>query len=759
MQYGSIHLKNETVAAFPCYPVSRGIPLPAAWAVRSPDEVTLRDGQGRALPSAGTVLQRRPDGSVEWMLADFMLDFAPEQSHDVTIEHGPNPGIVPAHPVQVEESADSITLSNGITTVVLNRCGSLIRSMTMHGRPIVGPADRVDLETVDMEGKVYRSSVGPGWAGVVERRTPLRATVRLDGRHVARDGSTLLDFTLRFTLCAGRADLTIMHTFVCREPSAGPMDIKAMRLVMPTRMDPAAKKLVRQAHHGRSWWPRGWTISENVEVVASSVNDVNRYAAAYKPYQQGALFVRSLSAFRENRGDYPFYIDPSGGTEFRAEHMVGGVRQISPFIGWQQDDLTLVLSARWWQQLHPKSLSLDESVMAFSVWPEWATPMRIVQGVSKSHTIWITGEPRALSVDEAEQKMLQWQVMCQEPIAVSLDSAWPAYCEVLDCQHLLRYQPEKYPVLESRLRGVVPGEPSRFTYARHGASGMFNFGDCGGAGGFTNNEDDLRCLVPLLEYLRTGQVHALDFATEAVEHYMEVDFCAFSSSPRKHGGLIPHTADHFIGEVYPSHQWAEGILAYYYITGDPRARQVVLAVGDLQCWWAANELESVVCDGREAGIPLVNLAAAYRLEPDEKYVRAAWTIIENFQKKWYERWGDLKYPYPQGGFLKWTTGYGDWSTYYGLYRMWEVTRDERIRTLLVALLEKFVKQPERFGIDDPRAMDFFAVWAYLELTGDESVLATLKAPIDNFLQKGGHASRRLHFLGYLDRRGDPRLQL
>ncbi|MHB9106444.1 MAG: exo-rhamnogalacturonan lyase family protein [Armatimonadota bacterium] len=759
MQHGLIHLHNETVTVFPRYPISRGMPLPAEWAVEEPDEVSLRDEQGNVLPSAGKVLQRRPDGSIEWLLADFILDFDAEQSHTVSIEHSPNPHVPVAHPVTVTEEAETVTLSNGITTIVLNRKGKLIRHLVMHGKELIGDGDRADLETVDMEGKVYRASVSDGYTVTVERSSYIRATVLVEGTHAARDGVTFLDFALRFTLGADRADLALQHTFFCREPSTGPIEVKGIRLVLPTRMEPDAKKLFRQSHHGRSWWPRGFEVRENVEIAASSVSDLNNYAAGYKPYRMGALFLRNFSSLKENTGEYPFYINPKGGTEFRADYMTGGVRQISPFVGWQQPDFTLVLSLRWWPQLHPKSVSIDEHLLTIAIWPEWATPMRIVQGVSKSHTIWLTGEPKALTVEEAEQHMLQWQVMFQEPVAVSLDPEWPAHCAVLDLQHMIRYQPHKYPKLEETLGRVVPGEPSRFTYARHVGSGMFNFGDAGGEGGFTNNEDDYRCFVPLLEYLRSGRVFALDFGTEAVEHYMEVDYCAYSTEPRKHGGLIPHTVDHFFGEVYPSHQWAEGILAYYFLTGDERARKVVLSVGNLQCWWVEHLLDAVVCDGREAGIPLVNLAAAYRLDPDEKYVQAAWTIIENFQQKWYEMWGDLKYPYPQGSFLKWTTGYGDYSTYYGMYRIWEVTGDEKIKMLLVALLDKLVNDPTRFGTDDSRTMDFFAVWAYIHLTGDDSPLETLRDQINNFLKKGGHAMRRLHFLGYLDRQGDPRLRL
>jgi hypothetical protein len=84
--------------------------------------------------------------------------------------------------------------------------------------------------------------------------------------------------------------------------------------------------------------------------------------------------------------------------------------------------------------------------------------------------------------------------------------------------------------------------------------------------------------------------------------------------------------------------------------------------------------------------------------------------------------------------------------------MWEVTGDEEIKTLLVELVKKMMV-PERFSIDDSRMMDFMAVWAYIHLTGDKSPLETLKAPIENFLIKGGHEMRRLEFLKVLDEEG------
>lgn len=752
MERGEIRLNNETVAKFDNYLVHRGFPLPPG-RVRDVDQVRVVDAAGQSVPSEATVLQRRPDGSIEWAVLDILGSWASEEKKTFFVEPGANPRTPVEHPVVVHENDEMVVMSNGITGISISkRGGSLFRGLFMHNKPIVGPTDKVDLEVVNMDGKVFRASVAKSFQVTIEHNNRLRTVVKIEGKHTARDGSTFLDFALRVTLTANRADLEFQHTFFCREAVNGVVEVKAIRFVMPTGMNPDAAKLVRQAHHGHTFFPRPVEFTENVEIVASSVNDVDQYTRDYKYAKMGTLFLRNYSSLREGGTFYPFHMKPQGGSEFRADYMTGGVRQIYPWLAWRQEDMTLVFAMRYWKQLHPKSVTIDESVMTVSIWPDWSVPMQLVSGVSKSHRFFLTGEPRKMQHDECEAHALQWEVQGVEPLNVSIDPAWSAYCEVIDCHRLLRCQPKKYAALEHRIT-ATGGEPSRFTYARNSPVGMFHFGDHSyGDRSWGNNEDDGSVFVPLRDYLRTGQAFHFDHGYEKGEHYMEVDFCEWSTDPRQNGGLIPHTVDHFIGNVYPSHMWAEGILAFYYLTGDPRARNVVIRVGDNNIHWATNVMEAVACDGRESGIPLVNLAAAYRLTRDEKYIAAAKLIISAFHKKWYDQWGDLKYPYPQGGHLMWTTGYGDYSSYYGLFRIWEVTGDEEVKQLLIKLLKPMMS-PERFSVNDGRMMDFFAVWAYIHLTGDKSVLTTLKDPIANFIEKGGHPMRRLEFLDLLDREG------
>ncbi|MCC7191266.1 MAG: glycoside hydrolase family 127 protein [Phycisphaeraceae bacterium] len=755
---GEIRIYNETITPFPSYAVSRGIPLPPG-AVKDPSEISIRDKDGKSIPFGAKVLQRRPDGSIEWLLVDYSIDLAAEEEKSLFIELRPGDAPAVKNPVQVSESADSVTLTNGITTLVISRKGgSIVREWSSQGRQIVGPQDLFDLETMDTGTKIYRASLSGPLSVSVEHANPLRAVVLVEGKHTARDKSTFLDFQLRFVLTANLPDVRFEHTFLCRE-KAELVHARAIRLVTTTRMDPAARKLIRQKHHTQEYFHRPMSLEENVEVVSSSVSDLDHYERDFKPFKMGTVFIRNFNSLKEDSSKYPYHMRPDSPSKFREDYGVGAFRQIFEYLGWTSNDLSLSFSFLRWDKLHPKSIALDENRMTISIWPEWATPCRMTQGASKTHVFHITSDPRSININEVERRFNRWEMMGLDPVAISFDPAWPAHCEVLDQQHLFKYQPKKYPFLENLIEvSPAAGNPGRWTYYRLPGAGMWHFGDLGGEGGFNNNEDDGLVLFPLVDYLRTGNVYCYDYGVETAKHYMEVDFCEFSTNARQNGGLIAHTVNHFEGMAYPSHEWVEGILAYYYLTGDPRAKRTVIRVGDHYIWWANNLMSTIAVDGREAGMPLVNLAAVYRLTGDKKYLDAAFKIVDAFHRKHYEEHGELKYPYPQygnlegGSWQKNIRGYGDWSSYSGLYRLWEQSHDEKLKELLINLL-KVAVQPESFSVNDARAMDFFTVWIYMKLTGDTDVINRLGMIIPMLLKRGGHPTRRLHFLKELDERG------
>lgn len=765
MERGEIKLKNETLAVLGRYLVTRGLPLPPG-AVRKPSQVSIRDERGRVLPSEGKILQRRPDGSIEWALLDILVPLGGQEEKKIYVE--PRAAKQPSvrNPVTVRDDGKRVALSNGISTVVVSReGGSLIRKLIVNGRTLVDESHVVDLHVVDAGGKIHRASLSGAYKVTVTHANRLRTEIKVEGKHRARDGATFMDFALRFTLTAGSPDVKLEHTFYCREPREGKISIRSMKLVVPTSMDAGATKLLRQSHHGHDWTHRDVAIAENIEVVASSVGDIDNYAVGFRgatathPCAGGSVFLRNMDSLHEDWSEYPFHMRPGQGSGFRADLQITSMRQVDPVVAWKERGFTLVTTFEHFRQLHPKSIAIDENVLSYAIWPEWSVPMIVVQGVSKSHIFWITGERRALTQDDAIDVLHRWEYGYVEPVDISFDPAWFAHCEVLDCQHLLKFQPHKYPLLENLIEPAPgAGNPNRHTYDRQSAIGMFHFGDnvSPDASSCANNEDDIEVFFPLQHFLRTGQTYAWDYGKEAARHYMEVDFCEWSTDPRQDGGLIPHTGNHFIGNVYSSHQWSEGILAYYYLSGDERARNVVVRVADNHCYWIYHKTDIVCCDGREAGVPMINLAAAYRLTRNPKYIKAAKHIIQNFFLKWERKYGTFKYPYPQGTHKhphKLITGYGDWSSFAGLYRLWEATGDESFRKLGMRLLKAAI-QPGSFSLNDVRGMDFMAAWALGRMTGDmDDVLQRVRSAVPMLLRRGGHPMRRLHFLKELDERG------
>jgi hypothetical protein len=765
MMQGHIHLHNETLAALKPYLVTRGVPMPPG-AVKNPASIGAFDAKGRPLPVDARVLQRRPDGSIEWALLDIQVNLEGQETTSIAVQPtGRKPARV-VHPVMVKKQGKSLVLDNGLSRVELSsEGGSLIRKLVLSGRTILERGMTADLQVMEPGGKLYRASLAGAYKLTVTHANPLRTEVTVEGRHASRDGSTLLDFALRFELKANNPDLKIEHTFYCREPREGKIAIKAVRLVLPTTLKPDGAKVMRQLHHGHDWFHRDLALKENIELVASSTGNLDTYAASYKDgvtahaTAGGQIFLRNEGSLKENWGAYPFHMRPGQQSGFRAFNDFSHIRTMAPIFGWVSDAYTLTTAFEHFRQLHPKSIVVDEQTLTYNIWPEWATPMQLVQGVSKSHILWLRGDREALDMDGVLDVLGRWEYGYTEPVEITVDPAWFRACEALEAHQFLAYQPDKYPMLENLIE-VAPaaGNPARYTYDRQPATGMFHFG-CNvnaDATSCSNNEDDISVLFPLQHYIRTGHAYAWDYGKEAARHYMEIDFCEWSTDPRQKGGLIPHTGHHYVGNVYPSHQWAEGLLAYYYLSGDERARKAVIAVGDNQVYWAFNKIDCVCCDGREAGMPLVNLAAAYRLTRDERYIEAARHIIKNFYLRWIKAYGEFKYPYPQGTAKhphKLITGYGDWSSFSGLYRLFEVTGKAEFKNLAVRLLKTAVT-PGGFSLNDVRGMDFFAAWILGRLTNDmDGVLKTVQAAVPMLLRRGGHPIRRLHVLKELDERG------
>jgi hypothetical protein len=192
--------------------------------------------------------------------------------------------------------------------------------------------------------------------------------------------------------------------------------------------------------------------------------------------------------------------------------------------------------------------------------------------------------------------------------------------------------------------------------SRPEAMGMMHFGDAPDAGytdqgrgaGSTvwvNNEYD-RAHACTLFYALTGERRALEAALVAARHWLDVDLCHYSPDPLHHGGLRIHTAHHVTGGVTPSHEWVEGFLDYYYLTGRKEGLEgaEMVAANILRHLERPRMRQPGAAQAREGGWAMRALVAMVQATGESIYRKALHDLVEVFLA-WPEQYGGMLAPY------------------------------------------------------------------------------------------------------------------
>ncbi|MEV6969920.1 hypothetical protein AB0M47_32880 [Hamadaea sp. NPDC051192] len=149
-----------------------------------------------------------PDGSIKWTAHAISPAGPPLSAYELM------PGVepsLPAEPVTVTRTGDEVLVRTGAVTWTL-RAPAVIASIEHDGREIVRDVRTVSLRQDgpdDDGGRERTRTTGTVETITVEQDGPIRAVVRLDGRH-----GDWLPFHLRLYFYAGQSDVRVMHTFV-----------------------------------------------------------------------------------------------------------------------------------------------------------------------------------------------------------------------------------------------------------------------------------------------------------------------------------------------------------------------------------------------------------------------------------------------------------------------------------------------------------------------------------------------------------------
>jgi hypothetical protein len=176
----------------------------------------LRTAGGEAVPVQSWPTAYWPDGSLKWTAHTIGADAGRED----TLILAPGTPAAPAQGVTVRETADAVDIDTGVIRCLVAKQGAaLIQSIVRDGRVIAQDGRLVallqDQPELSADGALRQEAFSaPSRRVTVEQRGPVRAVVKLEGKHASAAGRAWLPFVVRLYFHGGAEAVRMMHSFV-----------------------------------------------------------------------------------------------------------------------------------------------------------------------------------------------------------------------------------------------------------------------------------------------------------------------------------------------------------------------------------------------------------------------------------------------------------------------------------------------------------------------------------------------------------------
>jgi hypothetical protein len=355
-----------------------------------------------------------------------------------------------------------------------------------------------------------------------------------------------------------------------------------------------------------------------------------------------------------------------------------------------------------------------------------AGPMKLNEGMGKTRDVLLNFHDDTLSAQDTwyDSDVLSY------PGVVGVPAKMYREAKFADVHLTLAPKPNQYPLLESKIDMLLAAQ---WAYDWPKASGWRDFGDEIGSRGrcpefgvvqYINNEEDyLYCLM--IDAWRTGKPYK---GRDQARHLMDIDYIDFSTDPGRDGACCPHSTDHTNGEVYPSHQWCQGLLYYHLATGDMEALRIAKRIGDCLIWWITGPRRGALRgSGREAAWPLLSLSALYEVTGEEKYMTAAMVVVDELDAV-VKKHGQLMFEYPIGSGI--LSSYMALMTFNGIWDVYAASENPRVLELWKTVSKPYIDQlssPDSMGYLHFRNWpikwaDLTCLARWYHLTGDEKYI-------------------------------------
>lgn len=659
-------------------PVKEGV-------LRDLDKVQILD-EGKVLPIQKKVTSRYKDGSIRYMFLRFMADL-PANAKKV-LECDINHGVADAYQgIVLKKTDDTLNVDCGaLKFTVKNHSKNLIEYLNDGNKEYM--AEQFVGPVLSTGGEEYGVEFGE-WSVVEEG--PLCAIIVSQGRCV---GTRDIRFECMITAYAGKEWIEISHRLI--NTTDDRLHIASLVFGLKSSKDAVFTPVLNQeagankadstgcgdapsdnsANFGPVFWTNGTKelpmIQERVgtETIRTCVGKSN-YRTAFTIGMDGLPVCEIVNA--------EFLV--SEANEHFAEVMYGTF--FTDVTDKKGGVCATIFQA---QQNYPKAVMADTSGIYVMLVPKDVDHVEMASGMSREQKFLLHFHSSETPLLEVDNRSLIYQMPDRAHIAP-------------ECFKEAGVMPDIFVDKEKLNHDVEIALISKAdSHAR--CYGMLNWGDAPDPGYttqgrgkgrlvWTNNEYDYPHAMYLM-YAKTGTRRFYDYATVAASHWMDVDVCHYSSDPLRIGGQWEHTMGHCDeGFMVCSHEWVEGLIDCYHFTGNERALNTALGIGEnvLRLLETPMYQKSGESNARETGWALRTLVALYVETWDEKWITKCDWIIGHF-REWTEAYGEWLAPYTDNTVVR--VGFMISVAVGSLMRYYRVFPDENVKNMMLNAIDDLV---------------------------------------------------------------------
>jgi hypothetical protein len=561
-------------------PVRFGVPF-AEGALPETDRLVLHDSKDR-LPLQARSLDRWPDGSIRWALCDSVCDHdGGRDPRDLHLSISAEP-VAATTGITIETTPDgAVIVDTGVARFVCSKANFPFGAIHGDAGLLLDPEQTV-LDVRTRDGDSCKHTVT---AVAVEEHGSLRAVVRVEG--LAAVGAR----TLRST--------TLLHFFY-RRPSV---------IVDLTLHNPSP------ARH-----PGGiWELGDPGAVLIGGATVTFAMAAGDGPIVSRCWCERASAPLA---GDVHLFQASSGGSAWDASNHVDANDNVPlPFRGYRAQTSTgrqegsratpivetsqgalriALVMPQFWENF-PKTIEVQGPVLRLGLFPQdHPVPHEIQGGEQKTHRFVVS-----VGADGVADVPLGW---ARDPLLAA--AAPEVFAESAAVPHLVPEADDPHRDYVAMIGAAIEGEDS-FVRKRERIDefGWRHFGDLYAdheavferrgpplVSHYNNQYDGIAGFA--VHFMRTGDTRWWRLCDDLAAHVVDIDVYRTREDKAAYNhGLFWHTA-HYVdagrsthrsyprapgvhgGGPSPEHNYSDGLLLHYFLTGSAHSRQTAIDLAD-----------------------------------------------------------------------------------------------------------------------------------------------------------------------------------